>query len=102
MQGLDHIVRLPSLPRLASLHSLPSFVPACLIEDALSSPDTAIIVSEGAARDERSTMTEQPALARQTEESTAAAEGALLHTGSQSNKASDQVMSVIERHQRHR
>ena len=102
MQGFNHIIRLPSLPRLASLHSLPSFVPACLIEDALSLPDTAIIVSDGAARDERPTITEQLALARQTEESTAAAEGPLLHTGSQSNKASDQVMIEIERYQRHK
>ena len=97
LQELGHIMTLPSLPRLASLHSLPSFVPACLIEDTLSSPDTAAVVSEHAARDEQLLMPEQPALARQTEGRTAAlaaAEGHLLAVDTDSIQTPpDQVMS---------
>ena len=78
LQELEHIIGLPGLPIPARLHSLPSFVPACFIDDALSSPDTAFLVSEIAARDEGSTMTEQSALVRQTEGSAAPAEGPLL------------------------
>ena len=67
LQELEHIIGLPSLPRLARLHSLPSLVPACVVEDALSSPDIAVLLGKQAARDEASTITEQSALVRQTE-----------------------------------
>ena len=101
-QELEHIMTLPSLPRLASLHSLPSFVPACLIEDALSSPDTAVVGSEHAADYEQSNVPEQPVLARQTEGSSAAAEGLPLATGINSIKTPDQVSSEMYLCQRHR
>ena len=67
LQELEHIIGLPSLPRLANLHSLSSFMPACFTENALSSPDTAVLVNKSAARDEGSTMTEQSALVCRTE-----------------------------------
>ncbi len=61
LQELEHTVGLPRL------HSLPSFVPACSIEDALSSLGTAALVGGCAAGDEGSTTTEQSAMVRQTE-----------------------------------
>ena len=78
LQELEHIVGLPSLPELARLHSLPSFEPACFIEDALSSPDTAVPVGERAAGDKGLTMAEQSALVRQTEGTAALAQSPLL------------------------
>ena len=103
-QELEQIINLPSLPSLAKLHSLPSFAPACLIEDALSSPGTAIAGSERAARDERSGMTQKPAskLARQTVGSTAPAEAPMLATGADSNKAPGQVKTETKCLYRHR
>ena len=91
LQELEHIINLPSLPSLAKLQSLPSFTPACLIEDALSSPGAAIAVSERAARDEWSAMTQRPELARQAERSPATAEANMLAPGTDSNKAPGQV-----------
>ena len=91
LQELEHIINLPSLPSLAKLQSLPSFAPACLIEDALSSPGAAIAASERAARDEWSAMTQQPQLARQAEGSPATAEALMLAPGTDSNKAPGQV-----------
>ena len=67
LQELEHVIGVPSLPRLARLHSLPSFVSACVLEDGLSSPDIAVLVGTQAARDEESTITMQSALVRQTE-----------------------------------
>ena len=77
LQELEHTIGLSSLPRLARLHSLPSFVPACSIKDALSLLGTAALVGGCAARDEGSATTGQSALVRQTEGSAALAQGPL-------------------------
>ena len=90
LQEREHTIGLPSQPRLARLHSLPSFVPACSTEDALSSPGTAALVGGCTARDEGSATTGQSALVRQTNGSAALAQGPLLAASQPASQPDDE------------
>ena len=64
MQEPEDIIKLPSLPRLAKLHSLPSFARAVFPEDALSAPGVNLAVGDNTAREPIGAVTEQPDLQR--------------------------------------
>ena len=91
VQEPEGIIKLPSLPRLATLHSLPNFARAVFPEDALSAPGVALAVGDTTARETTGAMTAQPDLACQADDAAAAAIQRPLGFCANARKAPHQV-----------
>ena len=85
-------MKLPSLPGLATLHSLPIFAQAVFPEDALSAPGVAVAVGDNTARETIGAMTEQPDWGRQANDTAAATIHPPLGFGANTSKAPHQVI----------
>ena len=101
MQEPEDIIKLPSLPRLAMLHSLPNFAQAVFPEDALSAPGVAVAVGYNTARETIGAMTGQPDWGRQADDTAAAAIHPPLGFRANTSKAPHQVIVETQLCQTH-
>ena len=101
LQEPEDVIKLPSLSRLATLHSLPNFARAVFPGDARSAPGVALAVGDQTARETIEAVTEQPDWGRQADDTAAAAMHPPLGFRANTSKAPHQVIIETQLCQTH-